>query len=122
MVRRPTVPRQSPAPGPSCRHATSLRYGGFTVIGLDGISSQALSDTIGAIHDCALDPQQWLDTCRRIAELCESTAGGIWVHDTRHVQNDQLLVFGYQPEFLEKFEKHYAQSPMAAAAVVSNVG
>jgi DNA-binding CsgD family transcriptional regulator len=92
------------------------------VIGLDGVSAQALSDTIGAIYDCALDPQQWPDTCRRIADLCESTAGGICVHDLRHVQNDQLFVFGYQTEFLEKLGKHYAQSPMAAADIVSNIG
>jgi DNA-binding CsgD family transcriptional regulator/PAS domain-containing protein len=92
------------------------------VIGLDGVSAQALSDTIGAIYDCALDPQQWPDTCRRIAALCESTAGGICVHDLRHVQNDQLFVFGYQPEFLETLGKHYAQSPMAASDVVANIG
>jgi DNA-binding CsgD family transcriptional regulator len=92
------------------------------VIGLDGVSAQALSDTIGAIYDCALDPQQWPDTCRRIAALCESTAGGICVHDLRHVQNDQLFVFGYQPEFLETLGKHYAQSPMAASDVVADIG
>jgi len=54
------------------------------VTGLDGVSTQALSDTIGAIYDCALDPQKWSDTCRKIADLCESTAGGICVHDPRH--------------------------------------
>jgi DNA-binding CsgD family transcriptional regulator/PAS domain-containing protein len=92
------------------------------VIGLNGVSAQALSDTIGAIYDCALDPQQWPDTCRKIADLCESTAGGICVHDMRHVQNDQLFVFGYLPEFLEKLGRHYSQSPMAVADIVANVG
>ncbi|MEH2495601.1 DNA-binding CsgD family transcriptional regulator/PAS domain-containing protein [Bradyrhizobium sp. AZCC 1678] len=92
------------------------------MIGLDGVSAQQLSDTIGAIYDCALDPHQWPDTCREIADLCESTAGGICVHDMRHVQNDQLFVFGYQPEFLEKLGSHYAQSPMAAADIVSKIG
>jgi DNA-binding CsgD family transcriptional regulator/PAS domain-containing protein len=92
------------------------------MIGLDGVSAQALSDTIGAIYDCALDPHQWPDTCRKIADLCESTAGGICVHDMRHVQNDQLFVFGYQPEFLEQLGKNYAQSPMAVADIVSNIG
>ncbi|MEH2553158.1 DNA-binding CsgD family transcriptional regulator/PAS domain-containing protein [Bradyrhizobium algeriense] len=92
------------------------------MIGLDGVSAQQLSDTIGAIYDCALDPHQWPDTCRKIADLCESTAGGICVHDMRHVQNDQLFVFGYQPEFLEKLGSHYAQSPMAAADIVSKIG
>lgn len=90
--------------------------------GLDGVSAQALSDTIGAIYDCALDPQKWPDTCRSVADLCESTAGGICVHDLRHVQNDQLFVFGYQPTFLEKLGTHYAQSPMAAADIVANIG
>jgi DNA-binding CsgD family transcriptional regulator/PAS domain-containing protein len=92
------------------------------VIDLDGVSAQVLSDTIGAIYDCALDPHLWPDTCRKIADLCESTAGGICVHDMRHVQNDQLFVFGYQPEFLEKLGSHYAQSPMAAADIVSKIG
>jgi len=92
------------------------------VIGLDGVLAQAFSDTIGAIYDCALDPQQWPDACRKIADLCESTAGGICVHDTRRAQNDQLFVFGYLPEFLEKLGQHYSQNPMAAADIVANIG
>lgn len=92
------------------------------MIGLDGASARALSDTIGAIYDCALDPHQWPDTCRKIADLCESTAGGICVHDLPHTQNDQLFVFGYQSAFLEALGAHYAQSPMAAADIVANVG
>jgi DNA-binding CsgD family transcriptional regulator len=92
------------------------------MIDLDGVSAQALSDTIGAIYDCVLDPQQWPDACRRIADLCESTGGGICVHDMRHVQNDQLFVFGYQSDFLEKLGSQYAQSPMAAADIVASVG
>lgn len=92
------------------------------VIGLDGVSALALSATIGAIHDCALDPHRWPDTCRQIAELCESTAGGICVHDLRHTKNDQLFVFGYQTGFLEALGAHYAQSPMAAVDVVANIG
>jgi DNA-binding CsgD family transcriptional regulator/PAS domain-containing protein len=92
------------------------------LINLDGISAEELSDTIGAIYDCALDPQLWPETCRKIADLCESTGGGICVHDMRHVQNDQLFVFGYQPEFLEKLGSQYAQSPMAAADIVASIG
>lgn len=94
----------------------------LNVIDLNGVSAQALSDTIGAIYDCALDPQLWPGTCRKIANLCESTGGGICVHDLRHTQNDQLFVFGYQQQFLEKLEQNYAGSPMAASDVVANVG
>lgn len=92
------------------------------MIGLEGVSAQALSGLIGAIYDCALDPQHWPATCRKIADLSESTAGGICVHDLRQVQNDQLFVFGYQPEFLEKLGSQYAESPMAVADVVANIG
>src|SRR5712691_4609111 len=102
--------------------AADRGQGRLNVIGLDGVSPQALSDTISAIYDCALDPQRWPDTCRKIADLCESTAGGICVHDLRHVQNDQLFVFGYEPEFLERLGQHYAHSPMAESDVVANVG
>ncbi|SDH70134.1 transcriptional regulator, LuxR family [Variovorax sp. OV700] len=87
-----------------------------------GISAQALSDVIGAVYDCALDPLLWPATCRRISDLCESTGGGICVHDLRQMRNDQLFVFGYPPEFLEKLGAQYADSPMAAADVVSNIG
>jgi DNA-binding CsgD family transcriptional regulator/PAS domain-containing protein len=89
---------------------------------LDGVPTQGLSDVIGAIYDCAIDPALWPATCRKIADLCESTAGGICVHDLRHTQNDQLFVFGYQPEFLERLGRGYAQSPMAIADIVSDNG
>jgi len=92
------------------------------VIDLNGVSAGSLSDTIGAIYDCALDPQLWTNTCRKIANLCDSTAGGICVHDLRHTQNDQLFVFGYQQKFLEKLRDYYAASPMAASDVVATVG
>ena len=92
------------------------------MIGLEGVSAQALSDTIGAIYDCALNPQLWAATCRKIADLCESTAGGICVHDMKHVQNDQLFVFGYEQTFLEKLGENYAKTPMAAADIVADIG
>jgi DNA-binding CsgD family transcriptional regulator len=95
---------------------------GLNVIGVDGIAAQEFSDTIGAIYDCALDPHRWPDACRKIASLCESTAGGVCVHDLRHTQNDQLFVFGYPQKFLEALGRNYAQSPMAASDVVANIG
>ncbi|KQU91435.1 LuxR family transcriptional regulator [Variovorax sp. Root318D1] len=87
-----------------------------------GISPRELSEVIGAVYDCALDPLLWPGACRRISDLCESTGGGICVHDLRQVQNDQLFVFGYQPEFLEKLGSQYAESPMAVSDVVANIG
>lgn len=89
---------------------------------LGGVTAQQLSDVIGAIYDCALAPQRWPHACRMVADLCASTGGGICVHDLQQVQNDQLFVFGYSSQFLEKLGSQYARSPMAAADVVSNIG
>jgi DNA-binding CsgD family transcriptional regulator len=92
------------------------------VIGLESISARALSDAIGSIYDCALDPQRWPDTIRQISELCESAAGGMCVHHLKSIENDHLFVYGYQPGFTDHFEKFYMDSPMAAAVPTANVG
>ena len=90
--------------------------------GLDGISAQRLSDTIGAIYDCALDPQRWIDAIRRIVELCDSAAGGMCVHDLRNVEDVHLFEIGYTKEFSQLVQKHYQQSPFATASIVHEVG
>jgi signal transduction histidine kinase len=43
--------------------AASVGAGKLNMSGRDGVSAQALSDTIGAVHDCARDPQRWPATC-----------------------------------------------------------
>jgi DNA-binding CsgD family transcriptional regulator len=86
------------------------------------IPTAELSELIGAIYDCSLDPQRWAATCEMIAQRCDSAAGGICVHDLKQTQNDQLYVFGYEPEFLQKLGAGYAESPMAAADVLSALG
>jgi DNA-binding CsgD family transcriptional regulator/PAS domain-containing protein len=88
----------------------------------DGVSAQALSDTIGAIYDCALDPQRWSDAIRQIVELCESTAGGLCVHDLRNVEDVHLFEIGYTKEFSQLVQKHYLQSPFATASIVHEIG
>ena len=90
--------------------------------GLNGVSAQALSDTIGAIYDCALDPQRWSDAIRRIVELCESSAGGLCVHDLKNVENVHLFEIGYTKEFSQRIQRHYQESPFAAASIVHEVG
>ncbi|MBS0338936.1 MAG: LuxR family transcriptional regulator [Proteobacteria bacterium] len=92
------------------------------MIGLEGVTAPQLSEVIGEIYDCALDPSRWPGACRTVAALCASTGGGICVHDLKQVQNDQLFVFGYQPEFLQKLGSQFAESPMAAVDIVSEIG
>ena len=92
------------------------------MIGLERVSAQSLSDTIGAIYDCALDPQRWLNAMRRIVDLLESAAGGICVHDLRNTQNVHLFEVGYSKEFSDTFQMHYERSPIAAASIVGGIG
>ena len=42
------------------------------------------TDVIGAVYDCAIDPELWPAACKTIAGLSASTAGGICVHDLKH--------------------------------------
>jgi hypothetical protein len=41
------------------RGQTPLLEGSTSVTGLDGLSAQALSDTIGAIYDCSPPSSSW---------------------------------------------------------------
>ena len=92
------------------------------MIGLDGVSAQELSDTIGAIYDCAIDPDGWRDTFRMVAGLCDSAAGGMCVHDLKHEQNDSLYMFGYPAAFPPLYQKYLGDSPFTAAASLMTVG
>lgn len=92
------------------------------MLGLEGISAQALSDTIGAIYDCALDPQRWRDAFRRVAQLCDSGASALCVHDLKNLTNEQFFEFGYPSRFFEQYRAYLALSPFTSLAMVADVG
>src|SRR5262249_18381244 len=100
----------------------NVSLGDNSMIGLEGISPQMLSDTIGAIYDCALDPDRWQDAVRRIVELSESQGCGVCVHDVKNFQNDRLFESGYDPEFSRLHAQNMAESPFVAAASLAKVG
>jgi DNA-binding CsgD family transcriptional regulator/PAS domain-containing protein len=66
------------------------------------VSLEAFSKVVEAIYDCALDPDHWHHTLRRIAELCESQCGGLGVHDYLNGQTELAFQFGYD---LDEFER-----------------
>ena len=88
----------------------------------EAIPAQALSDAIGAIYDCALDPERWTGTFVQIVELTYSTSGGMCVHHLKDAQNDRLFEFGYPPGFGKLYDEFSALSPFTAAASVVKVG
>ncbi|MEX2201971.1 MAG: helix-turn-helix transcriptional regulator [Dongiaceae bacterium] len=87
-----------------------------------GISAQALSDTIGAIYDCALDPEYWPGALARMGQLSESPSGGICIHDLAARQEFRLFEFGYPNGFTERYEEYSPESPFALAASTQSVG
>jgi DNA-binding CsgD family transcriptional regulator len=47
----------------------------------DVLSTAELSDVVGAIYDCALDPTLWPDAIREVCRVCDFAAGTIDVSD-----------------------------------------
>lgn len=89
---------------------------------MDGFSARALSDTIGAIYDCALDPDRWPDALRAIAELAESPLGSIGVQDLRNPEVTNLYDYGYSPDFWRDYQKYVELSPITPALGLVDVG
>jgi DNA-binding CsgD family transcriptional regulator/PAS domain-containing protein len=55
----------------------------------DAISPQALSNLIGSIYDCALDPSRWDQTLADTMDVLECHCLGLFLSDVRH---DRLLI------------------------------
>jgi DNA-binding CsgD family transcriptional regulator len=92
------------------------------MLGLERVSAQDLSDTIGAIYDCALDPNRWRDAFRRVAQLCDSSASALCVHDLKNHTDEQFFESGYSPGFYEKYQAYLALSPFTSLCMVAEVG
>ena len=91
--------------------------------GLEGISPQALSETIGAIYDCALEPDRWPEAMQRITGLTASAAMGMGIIDHKHKHNVRLYDYGYSEEDMRiYFEKYAALDPTFVARLMYPVG
>jgi hypothetical protein len=68
----------------------------------DSISPQALSDLIGSIYDCALDPSRWERTLDDVSKALDCFALLLALNDLRH---ERLLIHkrvGVEPDQLER--------------------
>jgi DNA-binding CsgD family transcriptional regulator/PAS domain-containing protein len=89
----------------------------------EGISVHVLSDTIGAIYDCALEPDHWPEAMRRIAELTASAGMGMGIIDHKHKHNVRLYDYGYKEDDLRLyFGKYAAMNPAFVARLMFPVG
>jgi hypothetical protein len=90
---------------------------------IPGISAQALSDAIGAIYDCALEPDHWPKAMQRITELTASAGMGMGIIDHKHKHNVRLYDHGYSEEFTRLYyEKYAAMNPTLVARLMYPVG
>jgi DNA-binding CsgD family transcriptional regulator len=92
------------------------------MIGLDGVSAQALSDTIGAIYDCALDPENWREAVRRIALLCDSPRGTLGISDLKTRYANRLYDYGYPADFWQDYLPLASSHPMLPELHLMPVG
>lgn len=93
------------------------------MIGLEGISAQALSEAIGAIYDCALYPDHWPEAMRQVTELTASAAMGMGIIDHKQKHNVRLYDYGYEEDDLRVYyEKYAAMNPAFVARLMFPVG
>src|SRR5215470_10332618 len=72
----------------------------------DAISPQALSELIGLIYDCALDPSRWDQTLPNVMDALDCHIVTLSLHDPRR---DRFLInktIGMSPDQLELQSKH----------------
>jgi DNA-binding CsgD family transcriptional regulator/PAS domain-containing protein len=87
------------------------------------VSAQALSETIGAIYDCALEPDRWPEAMRQITELTSSAAMGMGLIDHKYNHNVHLYEYGYSEEYTRLyFEKYAKMDPAYVARLLYPVG
>jgi hypothetical protein len=83
----------------------------------DAISPQALSDLIGSIYDCALDPSCWDRTLADVRDALDCHQLALTLSDLRH---DQLLLHkavGVEPYQMEQLSKHVPEIDAICQAI-----
>jgi PAS domain-containing protein len=87
----------------------------------DAISPQALSDLIGSIYDCALDPSRWERTLADVSEALDCFALLLALNDLRH---ERLLIHkrvGIEPDQFERLAIYLPEvSAMLRGALASS--
>ncbi len=72
----------------------------------DAISPQALSDLIGSIYDCALDPSRWEQTLADIKDALDCHILNLSLIDLRHHRLLLLKTVGMEPYQVEQVPKY----------------
>jgi DNA-binding CsgD family transcriptional regulator len=88
-----------------------------------GVSNAELSELIGEIYDCALEPERWPATIERITRCVDAAAGFIVLHDFRNNLGGRFFDHGIPQPWLERYFQHYSsQNPIAPVSETREVG
>jgi len=90
----------------------------------EDIPLETFSKVVEAVYDCALDPRNWPNTIRLIAELLESQRCVLGVHDYMSGCNELAFQMGYEDEHWWRLheEKYSRLSPLFGPMQMLTVG
>jgi DNA-binding CsgD family transcriptional regulator/PAS domain-containing protein len=87
------------------------------------VDNEELSQLIGSIYDCALEPECWPTTLAAIARATRSDMSFIVLHDLENHLGGRFYDHGMDDQWLNLyFEKFAAINPIPPAAVLRPVG
>jgi DNA-binding CsgD family transcriptional regulator/PAS domain-containing protein len=69
-------------------------------------SPRLLSDLVGSIYDCALDPSRWETTLQALAREFECETAMLSLNDLRYDREVIYKTMGWEPHWLEERAKH----------------
>jgi len=84
---------------------------------------QQLSDTIGVIYDCALEPERWPQALSQVGELCQAPFAFVLAHDVERNQPGRVFQHGGRAEWMMKYCGQYATiNPLFTASWLRPIG
>jgi DNA-binding CsgD family transcriptional regulator len=82
-----------------------------------------LSEVIGSIYDCALEPERWPQALKRACDLCELPFAFVLAHDVERNQPGRVFCHGGRPEWLMDYCGQYATiNPLLPATWLRPLG
>ncbi|SRR5579871_4955544 len=82
-----------------------------------------LSEAIGSIYDCALEPDRWSAALKRVCELCDLPFAFVLAHDVQRNQAGRVFHHGGRPEWLMQYcGKYSAINPLFSATWLRPIG
>lgn len=84
------------------------------------VSSNALSELIGSIYDCALDPDLWDKTLASVVEALKARTTVLHLNDLRHRRFLISKQFGIPPYWQENLHKYASELDSVVSSVISS--